>query len=234
MFENTLVHLHYWFFGESIRATFSGMSLGKILPYYVDYMKSNRDRSVSPMDLGIPWIAYGSISKLKEIVSKDMKVFEFGSGGSTRFFAERVAEVHSVEHHEGWYHKVREDLSQFSNLRLNWKPAIQIDGGAKQAIVDESQDGLDYNDYAQSISVFPDAYFDIILVDGRARNACINNSIEKLKPGGYLILDNSNRNSYKTSLEKLDRWLFDRTLGPSHGLKKFTQTSIYKKSDHGI
>jgi hypothetical protein len=228
------VHLHYWFVRESIRALLSGMSLSKTLPHYTDFIKSNRDRSVSPLALGIPWIAYGAISRLNEIVTKEMKVFEFGSGGSTRFFAERAAEVHSVEHHEGWYQKVREDLGQFSNLQLVWKPALQIVGSAKEVVLDESQDGLDYSDYAQSITRFPDAYFDLILVDGRARNACIKNSTEKLKPGGFLVVDNSNRNSYKTSLDKLEPWLYDRILGPSHGSKKFTQTSIYKKSDHGI
>ncbi|MBN7800180.1 hypothetical protein J0A67_04870 [Algoriphagus aestuariicola] len=234
IFQHSLLHIHLWFFKETIRAIIAGTSVHKILPFYSKYIESNRDRSKTPLDLGMPWITYGAIKKLENILHKNMRVFEYGSGGSTRFFAERASEVYSVEHYHSWYLKVKEELAEFSNLHLSWKPGVQLSGSFERAVLDEAKDGIDYHEYVNSILEFPASHFDLILIDGRARNACIQNAIGKLKPGGFLVLDNSNRRSYTPSLNLLEPWFYECTLGPSHGSKKFTQTSIYKKPDHGL
>ncbi len=47
--------------------------------------------------------------------------------------------------------------------------------------------------YADAIAGFPPKSFDWILVDGMVRLTCFRNALDKLKPGGLLILDNANR-----------------------------------------
>ena len=47
--------------------------------------------------------------------------------------------------------------------------------------------------YATFIDSFPDHSFDLIVIDGRARAACIQHAIRKVKKGGYLLIDNSER-----------------------------------------
>jgi hypothetical protein len=55
-----------------------------------------------------PWIAQGGDSRFCERWLKgDMKAVETGSGRSTAWFAGRVGHLTSVEHHQGWYDKVR-------------------------------------------------------------------------------------------------------------------------------
>jgi protein-L-isoaspartate O-methyltransferase len=49
---------------------------------------------------------------LHHYLNRNMKVFEYGSGGSTIFFAERVAEVFSVEHDSKWHAQVSRALAQ--------------------------------------------------------------------------------------------------------------------------
>lgn len=202
--------------------------MGKILKYYVPYMKSNLDYDKSPLVIGLPWITFEAIDFLKDIVRPEMKVFEFGSGGSTRFFTERVAEVHCVEHHEGWYKKVANELHPHTHLDLRWIPGMEPTGVLEKKHEDESKDGLDYSSYASAISKFDDAYFDLILVDGKARNACIATSLPKLRRGGWLLVDNSNRKAYSKTLGNLDASMVLKSFGPSLGSKKFTQTSFYK------
>ncbi len=61
-------------------------------------------------------------------------------------------------------------------------------------------------DYFHVADDYQDEYFDFILVDGRARVACLLNSIPKLKSGGLMILDNSDRPSYGLAFEALKDW----------------------------
>ena len=53
-----------------------------------------------------------------------------------------------------------------------------------------------FKSYASDISHFPDRHFDLVIVDGRARPSCIWQSLAKVKPGGYLLVDNTKRDWY--------------------------------------
>lgn len=234
LLKDSFFHIQYWYFKECLRTIKEQKSLGKVLRYYPQYMKSNLDYSKSPLVLGVPWITFDAIGYMQSLIKPDFKVFEFGSGGSTRFFVERVSEVNSVEHDEAWYLKVKNELGHYHNLNLSWHPGVVVLKYNPDVVLDESDDNLDYSKYASGICGFPDDYFDLILVDGRARNACVANSLRKLKKGGYLILDNSNRKSYIQSLDKLKSWSSITSFGPSRGSKRFTQTTIYKKPNHGV
>ncbi|MBL0257980.1 MAG: hypothetical protein IPQ03_10865 [Bacteroidetes bacterium] len=52
------------------------------------------------------WLTYPVIDFLKNYLRKDMRVFEYGGGGSTLFFAKRVAELVTVEHDKDWFQKL--------------------------------------------------------------------------------------------------------------------------------
>ena len=61
------------------------------------YVGQNLVRRRSAMEMELPWFLYGAIDFLQEFLQREMEVFEFGSGGSTLFFARRCARVESVE-----------------------------------------------------------------------------------------------------------------------------------------
>lgn len=134
------------------------------------YFKENND---------LPWLAEDANNFLKSNINKNMCVLEFGSGRSTKFFAQRVKEVFSREHDNSWYSQVSNELKSLENVQYDYFENL--------------------DDYAD-VSILKDSYFDIVLVDGRNRGNCLLNSIPKLKQGGVLILDNSERYlDYKTS-----------------------------------
>lgn len=57
--------------------------------------------------------------------------------------------------------------------------------------------GGPYEDY---ILMYPDTHFDLVIVDGRNRAACIANAVAKVKPGGWFVLDNSEREQYQAAI----------------------------------
>lgn len=77
-------------------------------------------------------------------------------------------------------------------------------------------------------------YFDLVLIDGEARNSCIKNVLQKLKYRGYLIVDNFHRQSYAETLSLISEWQILRSFGASVNSKIFTQTSFFKKLNNGI
>jgi hypothetical protein len=99
-------------------------------------------------------------------------VFEYGSGNSTLFWAARASRVVSVEDEERWS----------AYLRSRLPPNCTI--------LQEA----DLHRYVDTIRQFPEG-FDIIVVDGPARGhtrlKCAHAAVEHLKPGGMIILDNS-------------------------------------------
>ena len=86
-----------------------------------------------------------------------------------------------------------------------------------------SEQGLTFNEY-------PDNYFDLVLVDGRARPPCIKQACSKVKPGKYILLDNSDRDRYQLAIrELLLGWKRVTYEGPTLCLPWFTQTSVWQK-----
>ncbi len=134
------------------------------------YSKQSVDVAGKPL----PWLTYPLIDFLGPRLNKTMSVFEFGAGYSTHWFAERVGNVESVEHEKIWV-KLLEDQGLPANAQLHWK---KLDDGYDSLVTDLSMT------------------FDIILIDGRIRNACTKHAVSALKSNGVILFDNSDRADY--------------------------------------
>ena len=150
-----------------------------------------------PFHEGIPWVTYGALGQLESMVTPTMRVFEFGAGGSTVFFARRAAQVVSVEHDASWQRLVQEELADRSNVEyILAEPEALVPGDAPVALSRNYPDHH-FASYTHSIDRFDDESFDMVLVDGRARVASAQHSYAKVRPGGWLVLDNSERPDYE-------------------------------------
>lgn len=163
-----------------------------------------------------PWISPGSIYVLNQILNKNMIGFEFGSGRSTVFYAELLKHITAIEHYKPWFLKV-ETLLKSKKIKNSLLKLIEPNGEApSQHLSSEMQLFIaaeDYpvkdevfDDYINALDEFTDAHFDFIAVDGRARLTCVLKSISKLKQGGFLLLDNSERKRYEAVFEALNGW----------------------------
>jgi hypothetical protein len=160
-----------------------------------------------------PWIPFEAANWLERYLKPHMKVFEYGSGGSTIFFAERVAEITSIEHDQKWHAQVSRALAQrgltnCSNELHVPRPIAGTfsaidDSPSSRFIYDDYYAGTTVHEYVEAIDVHPDHTFDLVLVDGRVRTECIQYALPKIKLGGYLMLDNSNNADVVEIIRKL-------------------------------
>jgi predicted O-methyltransferase YrrM len=131
-----------------------------------------------------PWLTEEANRILQKIIDngKDLRIFEYGMGASTIWFLKQknVKVLHSVEHDTQWWDEITKQAKSF---------------------LAKPQDGMlmrreqSYHDAIAEAAKIGDKY-DIILVDGRNRAACIQSALPYLAKNGVLILDNSEREYY--------------------------------------
>lgn len=186
----------------------------------------------------LPWIVFKMTDYIKKVINKKMSVFEYGMGGSTLFFSDRVAKIISIEHNPSWYYKMRKILkkNRFHNYECFLvKPTII--SSASKSTNKYCSSSLEYRNksferYVKTIDKYDDASFDIVLIDGRSRSACITHAVKKIKEGGFLILDDSNIKSHTKTLKILSGWKRKSFFGLTPGITSFSafgETTIYKK-----
>jgi len=119
----------------------------------------------------IPWMNYSFIDFLEPRLKQTMNVFEYGSGYSTLYLADKVGAVTSVEFDKSWFDKMNKILDSADNCTVMYRP------GQKE--------------YIEAIKEFGDERFDMIIVDGRDRTECVKHIIPFLSDNGVVLLDDS-------------------------------------------
>lgn len=188
--------------------------------------------TATPLDNEQPWLTFSATRFLETYLKPDMHVFEWGSGGSTCFYSRRVARVCSIEHDEAWFQRVQAHLARegISNVELRCAPA-DLENGT--AIPQEywSSVGRFFRAYAHAIDRYEDATFDLVVVDGRARRACTRRALSKVKVGGVLLLDNSEREDVVPAFSLFEAALWTRMdfdgPGPSSIWPAFWRTTAF-------
>lgn len=127
-----------------------------------------------------PWISYGAQQIIERHLAPHSRVLEFGSGASTRWYAERAGRVVSIEHNSEWFAQVRATLPGNVSLR-------------------HAQTREDY-------LLFPEEPYDLVMIDGRWRNRCVAAALPFVAPGGILYLDNSDRPQYADGVRLIEAY----------------------------
>lgn len=161
----------------------------------------------------IPWVTYSYIDFIKPRLNKEFKIFEFGSGSSTLFYAKYVKKVVSVEHDEAWYNKIVKDKAPNSEMIFS---TLETGGAYSKKAVELAE------------------LFDMIIVDGRDRVNCCINSLSALSAKGVLILDDSERPEYdKARVFLKDAGFRELSFsGISPGLFYLKATSVFYRTDN--
>lgn len=129
----------------------------------------------------VPWLSQPVTRFLASLLTQEMSVLEFGSGGSTLWFAARARHVTTVEGKADWYAKIKPLVPANVTLVL-WE----------QETCPDSVVGA----------------FDLLLIDGEplpARVPWVMRATELLRPGGWAVLDNANRPEYEEARHWLHR-----------------------------
>lgn len=201
--------------------------------YRLDYWNSVGSReflSSKPL----PWMNYKVIDYIEHKLVPKPKVFEYGSGSSTRYWIAMGCEVVSIEHDYKFYEEMKIYLDGKCDYRL-------IEPEPQLTAYDNSPESPDlfgsfdfkahkFEQYVKSIDSFPEGFFDIVIVDGRARPSCVKRALSKIKRGGLLVLDNSDREYYlKSTAQLLEDWPRKTFRGTVRGLLHKEQTTVFQK-----
>jgi SAM-dependent methyltransferase len=119
----------------------------------------------------LPWLGFRGVKALASVVEPSSRVLEFGSGMSSLFFARRCAELVSIECDTNWYGEMQKRFAASGVKNIDYRLRT-------------------LEEYA-ALDDCPDASFDIALVDGAERTPTMRTALAKVKPGGFIYLDNS-------------------------------------------
>ncbi len=156
-----------------------------------------------PQIRSVPWLSEDAIAFLEDFLQKNpnARILEFGSGASTVWFSKRTTNLVSIEHNLQWYNYI-------SNIINDNKDCNAVNYYLLE------------RPYYTVCNSFSDGYFDLILVDGRNRKGCIVNCLRLVRPGGILMLDNSERKYYHSVYDLMQNWemtITEQKKPDSHG-----------------
>lgn len=160
--------------------------------------------------LGSPWWSYAATAEVDRFLREDCgghaQVFEYGSGASTVWLAARAAHVTSVEHDTGFAPVVRDLLAEHGltdAVDLHVVPAPASAAPVLPSAAPSAR-GRDFAAYAGTLDRVGGDY-DLVVVDGRVRVACVAVALRHLRPGGVVLLDDAHRRRYRPALEAAER-----------------------------
>ncbi len=153
--------------------------------------------------MDVPWWTFPAIDAVDRWLAarSDVHVFEYGSGASTVWLARRAAHVVSVEHDVG-FATIAAPMLALPNVQLRVIEPVRASGTPRAGSGRSGYEDCDFSAYVDSIADGA-ARYDLIIIDGRARDACLRRAWDCLGPGGLVVFDNSRRRRYQASLESV-------------------------------
>jgi predicted O-methyltransferase YrrM len=152
-------------------------------------------------DVRKPWMKYREIRVMEDLLAglRPKRALEWGAGYGTSHFSRLLVPGApggawiAIEHDPAWATRIREGAP--SNVEVHTVPA------EREPWLPENGDGA-YADFRSYVE-YPDRFepFDFILIDGRAREACLRKARELLAPGGVVVLHDANRLSMRPQLD---------------------------------
>ncbi len=148
----------------------------------------------------VPWWTFDASDRVSDLLAArpHARAFEWGSGASTMWLSRRAGSVISIEHDAAWADIVTPVLPANAVVQVV-SPAPAIGDPGEELSGKAGFAGLDFRDYVSAIDDTKGS-FDLIVVDGRARNACFHQAITRLAPGGILVFDNVDRQRYRDAI----------------------------------
>jgi predicted O-methyltransferase YrrM len=178
--------------------------------------------------LDLPWWTFHAGDQVAEFLTtrSNPTVFEWGSGASTVWLSQRAGQVVSIESDPVWAAQVTAE--NLPNARIVHVSAPPLDPSALGQSRRMGYRNLDFSAYVDAINHM-DQKFDVIVIDGRARETCFAAALPWLRPDGIVVFDNTNRRRYKKALRNVKHQVvITTTRGLTPILLWPSQTSIIR------
>ncbi len=175
----------------------------------------------SAIEQAVPWMSWKAIDFLQDYLKPNLRVFEWGGGGSTLFFSKRGCHVTTVESNENWLNVITANNQKESS----GSGSLEI-----RFIAAETQAPQKIKEYIESVR--EGAPWDIVLLDGLeraylSRLDCLKEIPGTVRSGGLVIVDDSYRAMYREIPNILKGWKREVFRGLGSARLGVTQTDIY-------
>jgi precorrin-6B methylase 2 len=162
-----------------------------------------------------PWIVPAAIGWLRRRIRSDWMVLELGAGRSTPWLARRAGRVISFEDNEFWAEHTRGRLRELGLVNVELRQ-------------------LPVEEFTAEVDRLPDASFALVVVDFLeaptvTRLEVLKPAMKKVQPGGYLLLDDSDRPGYAEAFQLLAGWPFRSFVGVKDGWPEACETGIFRR-----
>jgi len=166
-------------------------------------------------------MSWKAIDFLQDYLKPNLRVFEWGGGGSTLFFSKRGCHVTTVESNENWLNVITANNQKESS----GSGSLEI-----RFIAAETQAPQKIKEYIESVR--EGAPWDIVLLDGLeraylSRLDCLKEIPGTVRSGGLVIVDDSYRAMYREIPNILKGWKREVVRGLGSARLGVTQTDIY-------
>jgi Methyltransferase domain len=162
-----------------------------------------------------PWMNPVAIRWLDDAIDAEWSVLELGAGSSTEWLSSRVSHVLSLEDDPSWAAEVRRRLDQagIENCELRHK---------------------ELSEFQEAIESLPAHAFDLVIVDSNesahlTRLDFLAMAKDRVKEGGYLLLDDSDNPPYWSADAHLRGWPVVRLTGMKPFPLMAAETSVYRR-----
>lgn len=178
--------------------------------------------------LDTPWWTFEAADVVAAHLAErpEARVFEWGSGASTAWLSRRAGEVVAVEHDVEWAEQVRPLAGP--GVRVLTVPPVPASDPAV-ASHKPGFEALDFSAYVAAVDD-QDGVFDLVVIDGRAREACLGRAVPHLAEDGLIVFDNVDRRRYRDAIAAQPgievRW----TRGLTPSLPYPTRTALIRRS----
>lgn len=131
------------------------------------------------LELNRPSLALGSVKYLECLIKYNDSFIEYGSGRSTLWLEKRCKTIISVESNRRWFSFIKNKLKNKNNILLKTNCLSYINSPFQKVKNPK-----------------------IVLIDGLYRKKCFAYAWNKLKSGSWVVLDDANREEYRSWLAK--------------------------------
>lgn len=159
-----------------------------------------------------PWIVPAAVERLDELIEPTWSILEFGSGASTAWFASRAARVVSFEDDLAWHDIVRARTAGLGSARCDLRH-------------------LPLGDFPAAAAQLPAGTFDLVVIDGNeqpgaTRADCAAAARHLIKPGGLVVVDDSDVRELQPIIAMFEGWTLERFVGVKPRPLMAVETSI--------
>jgi len=166
----------------------------RMMKYRISHLKAWGDR----VQIQTPWMAYEEVELIRDVLKavRPRKCLEWGCGYSTRYLSSVFGKQCiwlSIEHNRTWVDKIMTGIPETANVKIVFIPPNRFPW------TDGFRDGS-YSDLKDYVDYPRDQKFDFILVDGRARVACLQQAYQLCSDSGIVMLHDAQREHYHAAL----------------------------------